>query len=40
MFDSITEIVKYNVKNIFLEYLAKIVKKTTRKVTIITLLTM
>ena len=39
MFDGNTKILKYNVKDIFLEYLVKIVKKATRRATIITLLT-
>ena len=38
MFDGNTKTLKYNVKNISLEYLAEIVKNTTRRVTIIILL--
>ena len=39
MFDGNTEILQYNIKNISLKYLIKIVKNTTRKVIIIILLT-
>ena len=38
MFDGNTEILKCDVKNIFLKYLAKIVKKAIRKAIIIILL--
>ena len=38
VFNSSTEIFKCDVKNMFLEYLVKIVKKATRTVTIIILL--
>ena len=38
MFNSNTEILKYDVKNIFLKYLVKIVRNATCKVTIIILL--
>ena len=37
MFDGSTEILKYDIKNMSLEYLAKVVKKTTRIITIIIL---
>ena len=37
MFDGNTEILKYNIKNISLEYLAKIIKSTIRRATIIIL---
>ena len=37
MFDGNTEILKYDIKNIFLKYLVKIVKNTIRKVIIIVL---
>ena len=35
MFNGNTEIFKYNIKNIFLEYLVKIIKNTIRSVIII-----
>ena len=38
MFDGNTEIFKYDIKNIFLKYLVKIVRSATRKVMIIILL--
>ena len=37
MFDSNTEIFKYDIKNIFLKHLAKIIKSTIHKVIIIAL---
>ena len=37
MFDGNTEILKYDIKNISLEYLVKIVRNTTRRATIIIL---
>ena len=40
IFDSSAKIFKYNVKNISLEYLVKVVKKATRRAIIIGLLTM
>ena len=39
MFDGSTEILKYNIKNIFLKYLINIVRNTIRKAIIIILLT-
>ena len=39
MFNGNTKILKCNIKNISLRYLIKIIKNTTRKVTIIMLLT-
>ena len=39
MFNGNTEIFKYNVKNISLKHLVKVVRNTTHKVIIITLLT-
>ena len=39
MFDGNTEILKCDIKNIFLKYLVKIIKNTTRRVIIIILLT-
>ena len=39
MFDGNTEIFKYDIKNISLKYLIKIIKNTTRKAIIIVLLT-
>ena len=39
MFNGNTEILKYNVKNISLKHLVKIVKNATRRVIIIILLT-
>ena len=38
MFDGNTEILKCDMKNISLEYLVKIVRNTTRRITIIVLL--
>ena len=38
MFDGNTEILKYNIKNISLKHLVKIVRNTTRRATIIILL--
>ena len=39
MFDGSTEILKCDIKNIFLKHLVKIIKNATRKATIIVLLT-